>query len=137
MFSEQRRFMEPVRVQLLPEFTGVGRRAVRLGWDLSGVPSLKESQQAIWDRAVGALKAGGITINDFRRLVSLPNIGEAGDVFLTPAGVVSQPIGASRELSPAESVSASYGLLAAEFGIELSDAELMALPSGEEFHNGR
>lgn len=127
MVSEQRRWIEPVRAQLLPEFAGVGRRRIRVDWDNSGVLALKESQQQIWDRAVRALQAGGITVNDFRFLVGLPNLGPAGDVFLTPAGVTAQAAGADRAAVEAGSVSASLGLTAAEYGIELSDGELAAL----------
>jgi HK97 family phage portal protein len=126
MVTEQRRFGDPFRSQLLPDFNGVGRRPVRLEWDNSGVIALKESQQAQWDRATRALQAGGITVNDFRVQVGLPDLGPAGDIFLTPAGVTASPVGDNRP-TPQQAVAASYGLLAAEFGIELTQHELEGL----------
>lgn len=87
----QRRFGDPVRTRLLPEFTGVGRRAVQARWDNSEVLALRESEQARWDRATQALRAGGTSVNDFRRTVGLPPV-DGGDVFLVPAGVTAAPI---------------------------------------------
>ena len=86
----QRRFLEPVRTRLLPEFSGVGRARVELRWDNSDVLALRESEQARWDRATNALARGGVTINDFRRTVGLDKVA-GGDVFLLPAGVTPQP----------------------------------------------
>lgn len=123
MFTEQRRFIEPMRSRLLPVFAGVGRRAVRLGWDNSGVLALRESQQALWERATRALQAGGITRNDFRALVGLPMV-PGGDVFLTPSGAVPEQAGTDTGI---DTVAASYGLLAAEFGLDLSPDEVRML----------
>ncbi|MEV0444770.1 phosphatase PAP2 family protein [Streptomyces spectabilis] len=47
---------------------------------------MKESEQAIWERANNTLRAGAVTVNDFRRIVGLPWV-EGGDVFLRPAGL--------------------------------------------------
>jgi HK97 family phage portal protein len=132
MITEEKRYLAPIVKQLVPDFAGVGRRAFRVGWDNSEVLALKESQQQIWDRATRALQVGGITVNDFNFLVGLPDKGAAGDVFLMPAGVAPQPVGEDRAAVEAESVSATYGLLAAEYGIELSADELRALPRREE-----
>jgi hypothetical protein len=138
MVTLQRRFKDPIRRQLLiPDFVGVGKRSVRLDWDVTGVPSLKESQQSIWDRAVRGLQTGGLTVNDFRALVGLPDLGPDGDVFLMPAGVVPQQIHERPQVDAVESVQAKYGILAAEFGIELSEAELLSLPAGRDVHDGR
>lgn len=92
IFSLQRRFLEPVRAQLLPEFSGVGRARVHLRWDNSEVLALREAESAKWERATNALARGGITINDFRRTVGLDPV-PGGDVFLMPAGVTPQPAG--------------------------------------------
>lgn len=125
MFSEQRRFIEPVRSFLLPGFQGAGRRRLRMDWDNSGVLALKEAEGARWTRAVSALQAGGITRNQFLVAVGLPAIGPIGDVFLNPGGVTLQAV--DQEPTLAEQVSASLGLVAAEYGIELSDGELETL----------
>jgi HK97 family phage portal protein len=127
MVSEQRRWIEPVRSQLLPQFTGAGRPTIRLGWDNSDVLPLKESQQQIWDRATRAVQAGAITVNEFCMLVGLPDKGTAGDMYLTPAGVVPQPIAEDRAAVEIESKAAAIGLLAAEHGIELKPDELAML----------
>jgi HK97 family phage portal protein len=119
--SLQRRFHSAF-LPLMNEFSGVGRARMRLGWDNSGVRALQEAESERWERATNALARGGITINDFRRTVGLTPV-PAGDVFLTPAGVVPSPAG---ETTP-ETVAASYTLLAAEFGVALSDRERDAL----------
>jgi HK97 family phage portal protein len=90
IFSLQRRFRDPVRTRLLPEFTGTGRARVHVRWDNSDVLALQEAESAKWERATNALARGGITINDFRRTVGLDPV-PGGDVFLMPAGVVPQP----------------------------------------------
>jgi hypothetical protein len=58
------------------------------------VLALRESEASKWERATVALRAGGITINDFRRATGLPPV-DGGDVFLTPAGVIPTPLGES------------------------------------------
>lgn len=124
MLSEQRRWRDQYRRHLLPYFAGVGRRPVRLDWDNSAVPALKESQQTVWDRGIRALQAGGITKNDFRAMVGLPRVPN-GDEFLLPSGATVVQAGDSS--ASAGSVTASYGMLAAEFGLDLSKDELRAL----------
>jgi hypothetical protein len=89
------------------------------------VLALKEAQTSQWERATNALARGGITRNDFRTLVGLATV-PGGDVFLTPAGVIPQEVGEDLAVT-AETVSASIGLLAAEYGLELSDHELELL----------
>ncbi len=90
IFSLQRRFRGPIEEQLLPEFSSVGRQRVTTRWDNSDVVALQEAESAKWERATNALARGGITINDFRRVVRLDPVS-GGDVFLMPAGVVPQP----------------------------------------------
>jgi HK97 family phage portal protein len=93
IFSLQRRFLDPVATQLLPEFSGVGRSRVVVRWDNSQVLALQEAETAKWERAVNALSHGGITVNDFRKIVGL-DVDPAGNVFLLPRGVVPLPQGA-------------------------------------------
>lgn len=93
----QRRFLEPVRTRLLPEFSGVGRNRVEVRWDNSEVLALQEAEQTRWERATNALARGGITLNDFRRTVDLDPVPN-GDVFLMPAGVVPLPADGPLEL---------------------------------------
>ncbi|MFJ2567887.1 phage portal protein [Streptomyces sp. NPDC087568] len=85
----QRRIGDVIRRRLLPmvnETMFEVPRRVTVKWDRSEVLALKESEQAIWERANQALRAGAITVNDFRRIVRLPLV-PGGDVFLRPAGV--------------------------------------------------
>jgi HK97 family phage portal protein len=93
IFSLQRRFRDPVATRLLPEFAGTGRARVAVRWDNSQVLALQEAESAKWERAVNALAHGGITVNDFRRVVGL-DTDAAGDVFLLPRGSVPLPMGA-------------------------------------------
>ncbi len=93
IFSLQRRFRDPVETQLLPEFSGTGRQRVTTRWDNSQVLALQEAESAKWERGVNALAHGGVTINDFRRLVGLED-DPAGNVFLLSRGVVPLPQGA-------------------------------------------
>jgi HK97 family phage portal protein len=125
--SEQRRYADAMNARLVSDFTGVGRRPVLFGWDNSDVPALKEAESAKWERATNALARGGITQNDFRRTVGLPPV-PGGDQFLIPAGVVPTPAGQPGE----DAVSASLDLTAAEYGIELTTEERLALTAGSE-----
>jgi HK97 family phage portal protein len=84
----QRRIGDVISSRLLPEvapISGATRRVV-VHWDRSQILALKESEAAIWERATNALRAGAITVNDFRHTVGLPKV-PGGDVFLRPAGV--------------------------------------------------
>jgi len=86
----QRRFIEPIRTRLVPEFSGVGRQTIRVDWDNSEVLALREAESAKWERATNALARGGITLNDFRDVIGLDPTAN-GDVFLIPAGVTPMP----------------------------------------------
>ncbi|WP_335936627.1 phage portal protein [Streptomyces sp. PTD5-9] len=86
----QRRIGDVIVRQLLPmvnETSFTTPRRVTVKWDRSEVLALRESEQAVWERANQALRAGAITVNDFRRIVRLPLV-DGGDVFLRPAGVL-------------------------------------------------
>lgn len=86
----QRRIGDVIVGRLLPQVndaTYALPRRVSVKWDRSQVLALKESEQAIWERATQALRAGAITVADFRRIVGLPYV-PGSDVFLRPAGVV-------------------------------------------------
>jgi HK97 family phage portal protein len=116
MMPDQGRFKAGYDQKLVPPFLGVGRRKVWLRWDNSGVLALRESEASRWERATVALRAGGITINDFRRATGLPPV-DGGDVFLTPAGVIPTPLGqtapapsppANGSAEPEEIEAASY-----------------------------
>jgi HK97 family phage portal protein len=93
IMPDQDHYLAAFRKRLIGSVTGVGRRRVFLRWDNSGVLALRESEGSKWERATVALRAGGITVNDFRRTVGLPPV-EGGDVFLTPAGVLPTELGA-------------------------------------------
>ncbi|MFF2493244.1 phage portal protein [Agromyces sp. NPDC058064] len=69
-------------------FAGAGARRVEIRPDWSEVEALRESEQARWERATNAFRAGGITQNDFRREVGMQTV-DGGDVFLVPSGVIA------------------------------------------------
>jgi hypothetical protein len=56
-------------------------------YDFSQVRALQEDEEELWLRASRGLRAGGTTINDFRRMVNLPTI-TGGDVLLIPSNTV-------------------------------------------------
>ncbi|MFE9337757.1 phage portal protein [Streptomyces sp. NPDC007063] len=127
----QRRIGDVIGNQLLPQVLDsqfTTPRRVTVQWDRSQVLALKESEQAIWERATQALRAGAITVADFRRIVGLPAV-EGSDVFLRPAGVVptmadGTPTGGAAELPVDDSSGA---------GENVSDEELskfLSLPRG-------
>lgn len=86
----QRLWFGGITTQILPEFLGVGRQRVALRWDNSEVLALQEAETDKWERATNALARGGITQNDFRRVVGLDPV-PGGDVFLIGAGVTQTP----------------------------------------------
>lgn len=75
--------------QLSPEF---GDDMITV-WDFSKVPALQEERNSRWTRAVEALQVGGITVNEFREEIGLPNIGSRGDVFLRPMTILETSSG--------------------------------------------
>jgi HK97 family phage portal protein len=124
----QRRFADGFRARLLAELSGVGRQRIVLDWDNSAVLALREAESAKWERATNALARGGITQNQFLRIVGFPPV-PGGDQFLIPAGVVPTQAG---EAGEATSDTAALSLLAAEYGIELTTEERLALTAGSE-----
>lgn len=67
---------------LLPEFETAAGYSV--AFDLSAVVALQEDHTAAWQRAVAALSAGAITLNQFQTHVGLPGFGDDGDVLYLP-----------------------------------------------------
>lgn len=84
----QRRFRDRIAKDLLPQMRGLRGRAAALRWDNSSVLALQESEQARWERTTQALRAGALSVNDFRRLNGLRPAKDADEVFLRPAGVI-------------------------------------------------
>lgn len=77
-----------VTLRLANRFAGQGARRIAVRPDWSEVTALKDSEQDRWARATAGLAAGGLTLNDFRREVSLPDV-PGGDIFLMPSGVIA------------------------------------------------
>lgn len=89
----QRRMRDTIAQQLLPLVPAGGRgtrglASVSLRWDNSEVLALKESEQERWERATRAFQVGGLTVNDYRRELGLPEV-TSGDIFLMPSGVIA------------------------------------------------
>lgn len=70
-----------IREQLAPlvPSDGIGHVA----FDLSNVPALQESEQAVWDRERGQIEVGSLTINEWRTRRGMPPV-EWGDVWWAP-----------------------------------------------------
>lgn len=90
IMPRQRRVRDTIAAQLLSKVDpgGQGRRRVSLRWDTSEVLALRESQESRWTRATEGFRAGGMTVNDWRREVGLPEV-TGGDVFFIPSGVIA------------------------------------------------
>lgn len=73
-----KRLGDAINNQLTIEFG----EEVEARWDFSRTPALQVEATARWKRATDALVGGGITVNDFRKEVGLPDLGEAGEGFL-------------------------------------------------------
>jgi len=83
----QKRMQQVIVKELLPDVEGVRPRRSLVRFDNSEVLALRESEGKRWELATQALRAGGITVNQFCRYVGLPTNPD-GDVYLRPAGVV-------------------------------------------------
>lgn len=84
------RFLDnKVETQLLPDFDD----RLLTERDYSRTPALTESLDARWARATEALKAGGLTVNEFCKEVGLPDKGPAGDVYVRTIQQVTVPVG--------------------------------------------
>lgn len=90
----QTRLAQTVVRKLLPEVTGSRPRRVEVRFDHSNVIALRESEASRWERATESFRAGGITRNQYLRQIGEPEIGPAGEVYMTPAGVVPVPVDA-------------------------------------------
>lgn len=60
---------------------------VTLQFDLSGVIALQDNVNEAWSRAVSALQAGAITLNQAQQQIGMPGFGDAGDVLYMPSGI--------------------------------------------------
>lgn len=58
--------------------------------DLSKVQALQEDENNRWKRATDALRAGGITLNQYQKLLFGKELGKEGDVFLW--GLTTTPV---------------------------------------------
>lgn len=88
----QRRLRDTIAAQLLPDMPGgTGTRGlvnVSLRWDTSEVIALRESEVDRWTRATEAFRAGGLTVNDYRREIGQSEV-TGGDIFLMPSGTIA------------------------------------------------
>lgn len=81
--------------ELLPEFVNeelIYSELVRLRWDMAGVKWFAEDLDAQQARARENLRAGGITVNEFRAAVG-EQPDAAGDYYLRGLAVVAVPAG--------------------------------------------
>ena len=65
---QYRRVKDELNNDLITEFGN----DVEFRWDLSEVPAFQEDQGAIWTRGVEAMKARGISVDEFRDMIGLP-----------------------------------------------------------------
>lgn len=73
---------------LLPEFGG----NLRLVWDLSEVPALRDDQDAVWARGKEALATGAILVDEYREMIGLdPLPNNSGRIFLRPFNLIEVP----------------------------------------------
>lgn len=76
---------------LLREFEGEDRIAaglVRVGWDLSQVAAMQEDVDGVQKRARESLKAGGITLDEYRaKIGEKPLEGDRGKVYFIPNNI--------------------------------------------------
>jgi len=83
----QKRMQQVIVKELLPDVQPERARRSVVQFDNSEVLALRESEGKRWELATQALRAGGITVNQFCRYVGLPTNPD-GDVYLRPAGVI-------------------------------------------------
>lgn len=127
----QSRIAQTIIKKLLPMVNAgkVGAARVVVRFDNSNVLALRESEGDRWEQAIQALRAGGITVNEFCRRVGLPP-KDGADIYLRPAGVTptdasGKPVHAETDpatLSPATGADSP----AAEEGAKVWDL----LPAG-------
>lgn len=90
---------------LLPEFDDADN--IYVAWDFSRVAALQEERTSRWTRAVSALAAGGITVNEFRAEIGLLSSGPSGDVYLRTPQQVPVPVNEGATAVPAPALGAS------------------------------
>lgn len=90
LMPAQRRIRDTIAKSLLPLVAPAaqGRPRAELRFDHSEVLALRESEHDRWQRATEAFRAGGLTINDYRREIGRAPV-DGGDVFLIPSGVIA------------------------------------------------
>jgi len=88
-------YLDVIQNQLANEFAD----DVEVVWDFSHVPALAENQKSKMEISLEALKAGAITVNEFRDALGLKRL-EDGDIVLRPANVFAESaeVSASKEL---------------------------------------
>jgi len=95
----QKRMQQVIVKELLPDVEGVRPRRSVVRFDNSEVLALRESEGKRWELATQALRAGGITVNQFCRYVGLPTHPDA-DIYLRPAGVIPTDAGGRPLIEP-------------------------------------
>lgn len=78
---------ERLRIQLVPEFGS----DIDIDWDLSGVHALQDDIDLLMRRSADALRAGGITVNEYREMIHLSPTGASGDIYLRPLNYLEVP----------------------------------------------
>lgn len=78
----QNHISEDLTWQVLPELDKT--KGARLGFDISKVRVLQEDRDALYKRESDALRAGGITINQFLQSIGKEPITD-GDIYLVPS----------------------------------------------------
>ncbi|HEY7061743.1 MAG TPA: phage portal protein [Chloroflexota bacterium] len=85
-----RSFAETLQLQLLPDFEA-NPDAFEVFFDLSELAELQEDANRLVEREVAKLRAGAITINEFRSHVGDDPLEAGGDVLLVPANQIPTP----------------------------------------------
>jgi hypothetical protein len=84
----QNHLSEDLTWQVLPELDET--KGAKLTFDISKVRVLQEDRDALYKRESEALRAGGITINQFLQSLGKADLGPDGDIYLIPS--VSTPM---------------------------------------------
>jgi HK97 family phage portal protein len=87
----QKRMQQTIVKRLLPMLEGPRPRRTVVRFDNSEVLALRESEGKRWELGTQALRAGGISRQQFCRYVGLPDPG-GEPVYLTPAGVIPSDV---------------------------------------------
>jgi HK97 family phage portal protein len=87
LMPQYRRLRDECQSDLATEFGD----DLNLRWDVSGVPALQEDQSTLWERALKAFAAGGITRNEYRDMLGQETT-PSGDVFVMTLSQVEVPL---------------------------------------------